>query len=116
MFKKNEGVLDRIVRVALGLMLLLTGLLLFGVLQGNIYGMVVAGFGVWVLITGLIGVCPLYIPLGISTLEKEKELIARCRSIAADFRHGSGASGQPGTELTCGLCGSLIGNPQNQKG
>jgi hypothetical protein len=115
MFKKNEGILDRIVRVGLGLMLLPVGLFLLGGLQGSVFGLVVTGFGVWLLITGLTGVCPLYIPLGINTLEKEKELIDRCGSMAAGFRHGSDTSGQPGAEQICGLCGPSIGKPQNRE-
>ncbi len=83
MFKQNEGFLDRFVRVILATVLLLTGLFLYGVLHANVPGLVTAGFGAWLLVTGLSGVCPLYIPFGISTLEKEKELIAKFKSMRA---------------------------------
>lgn len=86
MFKRNEGILDRTVRVALGLVLLPVGLFLLGGLQASALGLVVASLGGWLLITGITGVCPLYIPFGINTLEKEKELIAWCMSMASGFR------------------------------
>lgn len=73
MFKRNEGTLDRIVRVALGTVLLPAGLFWLGGLQGSVLGLLAAGFGVMGLITGLTGVCPLYIPFGISTLETQKK-------------------------------------------
>ena len=116
MFKKNEGFLDRFVRVSLGILLLPAGIFLFGGLQGTLLGLVTAGFGTWVLITGLIGFCPLYIPLEINTLEKEKELMARCKSMMATFRQGSDTSGQSGAERICGSCGPSVGKPQNQEG
>lgn len=73
MFKPNEGKLDRVVRVTVGIVLLLAGLFWLEGLQGSVLGLVAAGLGTWVLITGLIGLCPLYIPLGINTLEAEKK-------------------------------------------
>ena len=85
MLKRNEGTIDRILRVILATVLLLVGLFWLGGLQGNVFGLVVTGFGLLPLITGLSGVCPLYIPFGISTLEKEKELMARCASMAASM-------------------------------
>lgn len=97
MFKQNEGILDRIVRVTLGIVLLPTGLLLGG-LHGNVPGIVVAGVGAIGLATGLTGVCLLYIPFAISTLKKEKELIARCKSMMAGCRPG----GYAGTGRMCG--------------
>ena len=72
MFKRNEGIIDRTLRVALAIVLLSVGLFLLGGLQGNVTGLIVASFGLLPLITGLTGFCPLYVPFGISTLEKEK--------------------------------------------
>lgn len=114
MFKRNEGILDRIVRVALSLVLLLTGLFLIGVLQSNVLGLVITGFGLWVLITGLVGFCPLYVPLGINTLEKEKELFARCRSMMASFRQGQAGGEQTGAGLGCKLCSPSTGEADHQ--
>ncbi len=73
MFKRNEGTLDRVVRVALGMVLLPTGLFWLGGLQGSVLGLLDAGLGVMGMITGFTGVCILYIPFGISTLEAEKK-------------------------------------------
>lgn len=95
MFKRNEGIIDRILRVALATVLLPVGLLLLGGLQGNVLGLVAAGFGSLALITGLTGFCPLYVPFGISTLEKE--LMARCMSMMAGCRPGNQSAG-----LMCG--------------
>ncbi len=93
MFKRNEGIVDRILRVTLATVLLPTGLFLIGGVQGNVPGLIVTGIGGVALVTGLTGFCPLYIPFGINTLEKEKELIARCRSMAAGCMAGGNWSG-----------------------
>lgn len=116
MFKRNVGILDRIVRVALGIVLLPTGLFWLGGLQGTVLGLVITGFGLLPLITGLTGFCPLYIPFGINTLEKEQEFIARCMSMMAGFRQGSAGSGHPGAGQTCGPCPPSIGEPRNEQG
>ena len=116
MFKRNEGILDRIVRTVLGTVLLPTGLFLLNGLQGSVLGLVVTGFGVFVLTTGLIGFCPVYIPFGISTLEKEKQLMAKCMSMMAGFRQGPTGSGLPSTEQPCGPCLPSNGTTHNQQG
>lgn len=92
MFKPNEGVLDRILRVASGLLIVPVGLIWYG-LQGSLIGSVMAGFGVLLLITGFTGVCPLYIPFRFSTLEKEKEQFAKCKSKMNSFCQGPDISG-----------------------
>lgn len=56
---KNVGSLDRIARVLLGLALI--ACVLLGVIGG--WGWV----GLLPLITGLIGVCPAYLPFGVSS-------------------------------------------------
>ncbi len=98
MFKRNEGVIDRILRVTVATVLLPSGLFLFGGLQGNVPGLVVTGLGVIALVTGLTGVCPSYYLFGISTLEKEKELVARFRSMSAGCMTG-------GTTDAMRMCG-----------
>ena len=103
MFKRNEGIIDRTLRVLLGLMLLPTGLFWLSGLQGSVFGLVVTGLGLLPLITGLTGFCPLYVPFGISTLEKEKELMARCRSMMVGYRPGNPSAGQtPGPTIDQG--------------
>ncbi len=98
MFKRNEGVLDRIVRLGLAAVLLPTGLLLLGAPQGNVLGIIVTVVGTIGLLTGITGFCLLYVPFGFSTLDKERQLIDRCRSMAA--RCGFGGSTGWG-----GMCG-----------
>ncbi|HEX6268915.1 MAG TPA: DUF2892 domain-containing protein [Anaerolineales bacterium] len=111
MFKRNEGIIDRTLRVALAIVLLSVGLFLLGGLQGNVPGLIVAGFGLLPLITGLTGFCPLYVPFGISTLEKEKELMARCMSMMAGSWRGN-----PSASQMCGPCSPSIGETPDQPG
>ncbi len=101
MFKRNEGILDRIARVTLGVVLLPTGLFLLGGLQGSVLGLSVAGLGTIGLITGATGVCPTYNLFGFSTLEIEKQLIQRCMSMMSS--RGAGA---------CMGAGSMCGPSQ----
>ncbi len=73
MFKRNEGTLDRIARLALAAVLLPAGLFFLGALQGNLAGLVAVGIGLIGLVTGATGVCPTYNLFGISTLQPEKK-------------------------------------------
>jgi hypothetical protein len=66
--KKNMGSLDRIVRVTIAIVLI--GLYFYGVIPGTLGIVLIALSGIFVL-TSLVGVCPLYLPLGISTLRKK---------------------------------------------
>lgn len=59
--KKNEGTLDRVLRVVAGL-----GLISYAVIDGAAWGYI----GVVPLLTGLIGSCPVYSILGFSTCGK----------------------------------------------
>jgi hypothetical protein len=109
MFKRNEGTIDRILRVGLAMALVPVGLFLLGGLQGNLLGLLVAGLSLLPLITGLTGFCPLYVPFGISTLEKEKELMALCAAMAASCMPGHIRPGQtPGSDP------QSIGNSPNE--
>lgn len=58
---KNVGNTDKIIRIVLALVLFS----LYFILQGNLRFIALIGF--IPLLTGLIGVCPLYIPFGINT-------------------------------------------------
>jgi hypothetical protein len=116
MFKRNVCILDRILRVALGTVLLPAGLFLLSGVQGSIIGLVVAGLGGIGLTTGITGVCPMYSLLGINTLEKEKELIARCMSMMAGFRQGSAGSEHPSAEQPCGPYPPSTGKTHSQQG
>ena len=68
MFPKNEGPADRTIRVVAGFVLIAVGLFVLGGVEASVAGIVVAAFGGWFVATGAIGVCPLYVPFGISTL------------------------------------------------
>ncbi len=73
MFKRNEGTLDRLVRLALGIVLLPAGLALLGALQGNVLGPLAAVVGIIGLVTALTGFCPTYVLFGISTVEAREK-------------------------------------------
>lgn len=59
----NEGTIDRIVRIIVGLALIGVALGLFGPDYQSVWGWI----GVVPLITGLVGRCPAYSLLGINT-------------------------------------------------
>ena len=60
----NTANWDRIVRVVAGLALI--GLGFFGVIPG-VWGIVAGTLGIVFLLTGIVGVCPLYMPFGFHT-------------------------------------------------
>lgn len=66
--KKNIGSVDKIIRVIIALIVF--ALYLTGTLTG-ILGIVLMIFAVIFVLTSLIGTCPLYLPLGLSTLRKK---------------------------------------------
>ncbi len=66
---KNMGTIDRILRVAVAVIILI--LALSGTINGTL-AIVLSIFGVVFLITSFIGTCPLYIPLKMSTCKKKE--------------------------------------------
>ena len=64
----NEGGWDRVARIVLGTFLLLLG---WSGMIGGSFGLVLKILGFLPLVTGLVGWCPLYALLGISTVEKQ---------------------------------------------
>jgi Protein of unknown function (DUF2892) len=68
MFKTNEGTIDRALRVAIGVTLLVW----FFVDQGQGFWHYAKLIGVVPIVTGLVGWCPLYSALGISTCPMKK--------------------------------------------
>ena len=64
MFKVNEANWDRIARVVLGAVLLLLGL---GHVMTGALGIVVDVLGAILLLTGVVGICPLYMLFKFST-------------------------------------------------
>jgi len=69
--KSNESGADRAVRVVLGIVALIASFMWLGVMDGNILGIIVAIVGVVMLLTGLVGFCPAYKLVGLSTCKKE---------------------------------------------
>ncbi len=59
--KKNVGQLDKIIRIVLGIAVLS----LFFILDGGLKW--ISLLGIVFILTGVIKVCPLYLPFGIST-------------------------------------------------
>ena len=60
---RNEGVVDRAIRIVLGVALLIVGFAVVGGTAGTIIGVV----GLIPLLTGLVGWCPLYSAFGMRT-------------------------------------------------
>ena len=68
MFPKNEGPVDRAIRIVAGLVLIPSGLFLLDGVGAAAPGLVVAAVGLGSLVTGLTGRCLLYYPFDISTI------------------------------------------------
>jgi len=68
--KKNMGNLDRVLRITVALVII--ALYFTSVISGTvaIIGLVLSGIFI---LTSFIGVCPLYLPFGINTEEKNKQ-------------------------------------------
>ncbi|MCX7949190.1 MAG: DUF2892 domain-containing protein [Treponemataceae bacterium] len=65
--KQNMGLVDRLVRVALALVV---GVLVFTGQLTGVAAVILGIFAVVFLLTSAVGFCPLYVPLGISTKKK----------------------------------------------
>lgn len=63
----NVGGADRALRLIAGFAGLAVGLGVLGATRGEIAGIAASIFGVVMLLTGLTGFCPAYLPLGLST-------------------------------------------------
>lgn len=69
MFKTNEGTADRAIRVIVGVVLL--ALYFMGTAVG-VWGWLALAAGAIMLLTGAVGVCPIYSVLGVSTCPVKK--------------------------------------------
>ena len=67
--KKNMGNLDRVLRIIVALAIVA---LYFTHIISGMVAIVGLGLSVVFILTSFIGVCPLYLPFGISTEEKNK--------------------------------------------
>ena len=65
--KKNEGNLDRIIRVILAVVL---GYLYFTGITSGVLGIILLVVGAILLLTALTGICPLYMLLKLNTNKK----------------------------------------------
>ena len=59
--KQNMGTVDRAVRVVVGV-----GILAYGAFVGSYWGLI----GIVPVLTGAVGFCPAYLPLGLSTCRR----------------------------------------------
>lgn len=69
--KSNMGTLDRVVRIAIALVLTL--LYYYGIITG-VLAIVLLSLSVIFVLTSLVSVCPLYLPFGINTCSKKEKL------------------------------------------
>ena len=69
-FNKNMGLIDRVIRI---LAAAIFAYLFFSGTVTGVLGIILLVFGVVFILTSLVSVCPLYIPLKVSTLKKESE-------------------------------------------
>jgi len=67
MMKQNMGLLDRLIRLSL---VVLVAVLYFTNVISGTWAIILGILAVVFLITSLVGVCPLYMPFGISTRKK----------------------------------------------
>ena len=65
--KANENGVDRTVRILLGIIALAASYQWLSVMDGNIWGIVVAALGAIMLITGFVGFCPCYAIFGMGS-------------------------------------------------
>ena len=67
--KKNMGIIDRIIRIALAVLIAI--LYLTNAISG-VVAIILGIIAIAFLITGIIGFCPVYLPLDISTKGKKE--------------------------------------------
>ena len=70
--KGNEGMIDRVLRVVVGLGLGALAWFVLGLGDGAIGGVIAAAVGAVLIITGLVGFCPAYKLVGLSTCTLKK--------------------------------------------
>jgi len=70
--KGNEGMIDRVLRVVVGLGLGALAWFVLGLGDGAIGGVIAAAVGAVLIITGLVGFCPAYRLVGLSTCPLKK--------------------------------------------
>lgn len=69
--KANENGIDRVIRFVLGAAVLTGAFLMFDIMSGNITGIIAGVIGAVLVLTGLVGFCPAYRLVGLSTCKKD---------------------------------------------
>lgn len=64
---KNLGGIDRALRGIVGVIALVLAFTMLGVMTGEVGGIIAAAVGCVMLLTALVGFCPAYLPLKLST-------------------------------------------------
>lgn len=64
---RNVGSIDRAIRAVIGIAALVLAFTSLGVMQGTLLGILAAAVGVVMLATAATSMCPLYLPLRLST-------------------------------------------------
>jgi len=67
--KQNMGNLDKIIRI---LAAIVVAILVYAKVITGTLGIVLSIAAIVFVLTSLVGICPLYLPLGINTCKKEK--------------------------------------------
>jgi len=113
MIRHNVGGLDRVLRVALGVILFLGGLIL---LTGRAkLGVTLAVVGLLALFTGIIRFCGLYIPFGISTVRppaKPPSQVCDCAAWMKDMQ-ACRTSSPPSATMEASK-DEVVGGPQSR--
>jgi len=68
MMKKNIGTIDRVIRILLAVLFVV---LYFTNVVSGVLGIVLLALAAIFVVTSILGICPLYILLGLSTGKKE---------------------------------------------
>jgi hypothetical protein len=101
MLRRNVGGVDRVVRLALGVILFCGGLFLW-IGKGSL-GVIVAIVGLLVLLTGAVRFCALYIPFDISTARvagDPRQPMCGCEAWTKQMQAKSSPAGSPAPHQT----------------
>lgn len=71
--KANENGIDRALRLVLGVVLLVASFMWLGASAGEITGIIAAVIGAVLVLTGIVGFCPAYRLVGMSTCKTKTE-------------------------------------------
>ena len=72
-FKRNLGLLDRILRTGVGLVMVYVGFYDQGLVADHVARLVLGAMGIFMILIAVIGVCPMYALIGFSTAPQAPE-------------------------------------------